>query len=39
MKRICYELLLDFENGAEKLFSMLDTANIENALNSKGKSA
>jgi hypothetical protein len=32
MKRIRYELSLDFENGVEKLFSMLDIDNIKNAL-------
>lgn len=38
MKRIRYELSLDFESGVEKLFSMLDIESVKNALNSKGGS-
>lgn len=38
MKRIRYELSLDYENGAEKMLSMLDIGSIKHALESKGKS-
>lgn len=38
MKRIRYELSLDYENGAERLLSMLDINAVKEALNSKGKS-
>ena len=38
MKRIRYELSLDYENGVEKMLSMLDIGSIKNALESKGKS-
>lgn len=39
MKRIRYELSLDYENRAEKLLSMLDVDSIKEALQSKGKSS
>lgn len=38
MKRIRYELSLDYENGVEKMLSMLDTERIKHALEPKGKS-
>lgn len=38
MKRIRYELSLDYENGVEKMLSMLDTESIKHALEPKGKS-
>ena len=38
MKRIRYELSLDYENGIEKMLSMLDTESIEKALESARKS-
>lgn len=38
MKRIRYELSLDYENEAERLLSMLDINAVKEALNSKGKS-
>lgn len=38
MKRIRYELSLDYENEAEKMLSMLDIGSIEKALNPGGKS-
>lgn len=38
MKRIRYELSLDYENEAERLLSMLDTGAVKEALESKGKS-
>lgn len=38
MKRIRYELSLDYENGVEKMLSMLDVDSIREALESKGKS-
>lgn len=38
MKRIRYELSLDYENGAERLLSMLDINAVKEVLNSKGKS-
>lgn len=38
MKRIRYELSLDYENEAEKLLSMLDINAIKETLDSKGKS-
>lgn len=38
MKRIRYELSLDYENEAEKLLSMLDMEAVKNTLESKGKS-
>lgn len=38
MKRIRYELSLDYENGVEKMLSMLDTDSIEKILQSTGKS-
>lgn len=37
MKRIRYELSLDYENGVEKMLSMLDIDSIEKALQSTGK--
>lgn len=36
MKRIRYDLSLDFENGVEKLLSLLNIESIEKALHSKG---
>lgn len=39
MKRIRYELSLDYENGVEKMLSMLDIDSIKHALESNGKSA
>lgn len=39
MKRIRYELSLDFENGIEKMLSMLNTDSIKNILESNGKSS
>lgn len=38
MKRIRYELSLDYENGVERMLSMLDRESIKHALESKGKS-
>ncbi len=38
MKRIRYELSLDYENGVEKMLSMLDIDSIRQALESKGDS-
>lgn len=38
MKRIRYELSLDYEKETERLLSMLDIEAIKEALNSKGKS-
>lgn len=38
MKRIRYELSLDYENEAERLLSMLDIGAVKEALGSKGKS-
>ena len=38
MKRIRYELSLDYENGVEKMLSMLDVGSIREALESKGRS-
>lgn len=38
MKRIRYELSLDYENEAERLLSMLDINAVKEALDSKGKS-
>lgn len=38
MKRIRYELSLDYENEIEKMLSMLDMDSIRRALESKGKS-
>ena len=38
MKRIRYELSLDYVKGVEKMLSMLDVASIREALESKGKS-
>ena len=38
MKRIRYELSLDYEKEAERLLSMLDIENIKDVLESKGKS-
>ena len=38
MKMIRYELSLDYENGVEKMLSMLDVESIKKALESKGKS-
>lgn len=39
MKRIRYELSLDYENEVEKLLSLLDVNNIKTALESQGKSS
>ncbi|MCM1126316.1 MAG: hypothetical protein NC429_07565 [Lachnospiraceae bacterium] len=39
MKRIRYELSLDYENEAERLLSMLDINAVKEALYSKGKSS
>ncbi len=39
MKRIRYELSLDYENEIEKMLSMLDMESVERALNPKDKSA
>ena len=39
MKRIRYELSLDYENEIEKMLSMLDMDSISKALESKGKSS
>ncbi len=36
MKRIRYDLSLDFENGIKKLLSLLNIESIGMALNSKG---
>ena len=38
MKRIRYELSLDYENEADRLLSMLSVEAIEEALESKGRS-
>ena len=38
MKRIRYELSLDYENEIEKMLSMLDMESVEKALNPKNKS-
>ena len=38
MKRIRYELSLDYENELEKMLSMLDVDSIRKALESKGES-
>ena len=38
MKRIRYELSLDYENEADRLLSMLSVEAIKEALESKGKS-
>lgn len=38
MKRIRYELSMDYENGAERLLSMLDINAVKEVLNSKEKS-
>lgn len=39
MKRIRYELSLDYESGIEKMLSMLDVTSIEKALDFKRKSS
>lgn len=39
MKRIRYELSLDYENGVEKMLSMLDIDSIKKALKSEGSSS
>lgn len=39
MKRIRYELALDYEKGIEIMLSLLDVESIEKALKSKGKSS
>ena len=38
MKRIRYELSLDYENEIEKMLSMLDVDSIKKALEPKGES-
>ncbi len=38
MKRIRYELLLDYENELERMLSMIDIENIKKVLQSTGKS-
>ena len=38
MKRIRYELSLDYENEVERMLSMIDIENIKKALQSTGKS-
>ena len=38
MKRIWYELSLDYENEIEKMLSILDVDSIRKALESKGES-
>lgn len=38
MKRIWYELFLDYENEIEKMLPMLDMDSIRRALESEGKS-
>ena len=38
MKRIRYELSLDYENGVERMLSMLDIESIKQALEPQGKS-
>lgn len=38
MKRIRYELSLDYENGVEKMMSMLDVESIRKVLGLKGNS-
>lgn len=38
LKRIRYELSLDYENEAEKMLSMLDVGSIKEALQQSGKS-
>lgn len=38
MKRIRYELSLDYENEVERMLAMLDTDSIKHVLESKGKS-
>ncbi len=38
MKRIRYELSLDYETGGEKMLSMLGVDSIKKAIESKGKS-
>ena len=39
MKRIRYDLSLDFENGIEKMLSLLDLDSIKKLIESNGKSA
>ena len=39
MKRIRYELSLDYENEIERMLSMLDMESVKKALSSKEKSA
>lgn len=38
MKRICYELSLDYENGIEKMLSLLDIESVKKQLQSTRKS-
>ncbi|MDE6219697.1 MAG: hypothetical protein K2G51_04570, partial [Lachnospiraceae bacterium] len=39
MKRIRYDLSLDFENGIEKMLSLLDIDSIKKLIESNGKSS
>lgn len=39
MKRIRYELSLDYENEVERMLAMLDIESIKHVLESKGKSS
>lgn len=39
MKRIRYDLSLDFENGIEKMLSLLDINSVKNLIESNGKSS
>ena len=39
MKKMRYELSLDYENGVEKMLSLLDIDSIKTALESTGKSS
>lgn len=39
MKRIRYDLSLDFENGIEKMLSLLDINSVKSLIESNGKSS
>ena len=39
MKRIRYDLSLDFENGIEKMLSLLNIDSVKKVLDSNGKSS
>ncbi len=39
MKRIRYDLSLDFENGIEKMLSLLDIDSVKKLIESNGKSS